>query len=166
MFDIGFAELLIIGVVMLLVIGPERLPETIRTGSAWLARLRRGFNEIKQEVKQELHNDEIMRELREAGEQIKKDTDAVTRDLSATGESIRKEAGQLTSGLVGDTSSIPAGGTSSIPAGDTSSVQLDDAASAPAGDVSPAQPGATPTEQTPAADAEGDASSEVRKPLP
>lgn len=110
MFDIGFAELLIIGVVGLLVIGPERLPETIRTGSAWLARLRRGFNEIKQEVKQELHNDEVMRELREAGEQIKQDTDAITRDLTATTASIRKEAGQLTSGLLDDTSPGQASG--------------------------------------------------------
>ncbi len=50
MFDIGFAELLIIGVVALLVIGPERLPEAVRTASAWINRLRRSFNEIKQYV--------------------------------------------------------------------------------------------------------------------
>ena len=36
MFDIGFAELLVIGVVALLVIGPERLPQTVRTASLWL----------------------------------------------------------------------------------------------------------------------------------
>ena len=104
MFDIGFAELLIIGVVGLLVIGPERLPGTIRTVSAWLARLRRGFNEIKQEVKQELHNDEVMRELREAGKQIKQDTDAIARDISTTGDSIRREAEDLTAGLTEDLS--------------------------------------------------------------
>ena len=68
MFDIGFAELVIIAVVGLLVIGPDRLPSAIRTGSAWLNRLRRGFNDIKQEVKQELHNDAVMQELRKAGE--------------------------------------------------------------------------------------------------
>jgi sec-independent protein translocase protein TatB len=71
MFDIGFAELLIIGVVALLVIGPERLPEAIRTGSAWLNRLRRGFNDIKQEVQQELHNDAVLRDLRESGEKLR-----------------------------------------------------------------------------------------------
>ena len=60
MFDIGFAELLIIAVVALLVIGPERLPGAIRTTSAWVSRIRRGFNDIKQEVQQELHNDEIV----------------------------------------------------------------------------------------------------------
>ncbi|GAB5414010.1 MAG: Sec-independent protein translocase protein TatB [Congregibacter sp.] len=88
MFDIGFAELLIIGVVGLLVIGPERLPGAIRTGSAWLNRFRRGFNEIKQEVQQELHNDAVMqelKELRDSGDQLRQHTqqirDELTQDL-------------------------------------------------------------------------------------
>ena len=44
MFDIGFAELIIIGIVALLVIGPERLPGAVRTASLWINRIRRGFN--------------------------------------------------------------------------------------------------------------------------
>jgi hypothetical protein len=43
-----------------------------------------------------------MRELREAGEQIKQDTDAIARDISATGDSIRREAEDLTAGLTED----------------------------------------------------------------
>ena len=81
MFDIGFAELLVIGVVALLVIGPERLPETVRTASMWLNRIRRGFNEIKQEVQQELHNDSVMQELRKTGQQLKEDTQAIGHEL-------------------------------------------------------------------------------------
>jgi sec-independent protein translocase protein TatB len=81
MFDIGFSELILIGVVALLVIGPERLPEAIRTATMWLNRLRRGFNEIKQEVQQELHNDEVMRDLRKTGEQLKHDASAIGREL-------------------------------------------------------------------------------------
>lgn len=105
MFDIGFAELVIIGVVSLLVIGPERLPGTVRTVSAWLGRLRRGFNDIKQEVQQELHNDEMMRELRETGEQIKRETDGLTREFNVAGNSIRQQAESLTKPLPGDDSS-------------------------------------------------------------
>lgn len=86
MFDIGFSELLVIGVVALLVIGPERLPETVRTASMWLNRIRRGFNEIKQEVQQELHNDSVMQELRKTGQQLKNETEAVRRDLSDSAE--------------------------------------------------------------------------------
>ena len=70
MFDIGFAELLLIGVVGLLVIGPERLPGAIRTTSAWVSRIRRGFDEVKAEVQRELHNDEIMRELKSAAKGV------------------------------------------------------------------------------------------------
>ncbi len=90
MFDIGFAELLVIGVVALLVIGPERLPQTVRTASLWLNRIRRGFNDIKQEIQQELHNDEVMRELRETGNQLKNDAQAIGQDLKSTTESLHK----------------------------------------------------------------------------
>lgn len=85
MFDIGFAELLIIGVVALVVIGPERLPGAIRTGSAWLNRFRRGFNEIKQEVQQELHNDAVMQELkqiRDSGADLQRQTQQIRDDLT------------------------------------------------------------------------------------
>ena len=82
MFDIGFAELVIIAVVGLLVIGPERLPGAIRTGSVWLNRLKRGFNDIKREVQQELHNDAVMEELRKTGEQLKADTDTLQNEIS------------------------------------------------------------------------------------
>jgi sec-independent protein translocase protein TatB len=81
MFDIGFSELLVIGVVALLVIGPERLPETVRTASMWLNRIRRGFNEIKQEVQQELHNDSVMQELRKTSQELKKDTESIGLEL-------------------------------------------------------------------------------------
>ncbi len=71
MFDIGFTELVLIAVVSLLVIGPERLPGAIRTGGAWLHRIKRGFNDIRQEVEQELHNDSVLQELRKTRDEIK-----------------------------------------------------------------------------------------------
>jgi len=70
MFDIGFSELIIVAIVGLLVIGPERLPGAIRTGSAWLSRIKRGYNDLKQEVQQELHNDAVMRDLEKTRQQI------------------------------------------------------------------------------------------------
>jgi len=84
MFDVGFSELVLIGVVALLVIGPEQLPETVRTTMGWLNRIRRGFNEIKHEVQLELHNDAVMRELRKTGEELKNETAAIGRDLSGS----------------------------------------------------------------------------------
>jgi sec-independent protein translocase protein TatB len=81
MFDIGFAELVLVAVVGLLVIGPERLPGAIRTGSAWLNRFKRGFNDIKREVQQELHNDAVMQELRKTGEQLQRKADSLGRAI-------------------------------------------------------------------------------------
>lgn len=88
MFDIGFAELIVIGIVGLLVIGPERLPEAVRTASLWLNRIRRGFNEIKHEIQQELHNDSVMKELRQTGQQLKEDTQSIGHDLKNAAESL------------------------------------------------------------------------------
>ena len=88
MFDIGFAELVVIGVVGLLVIGPERLPGTIREASLWLNRLKRGFNDIKQEVKQELHNDSVMQELRKTGDQLKSEAEHIGKDIQQTTETL------------------------------------------------------------------------------
>ena len=104
MFDIGFAELIVIGVVALLVVGPERLPETVRTASLWLNRIRRGFNDIKREVQQELHNDSVMQELRKTGEELKHDAAAVQQDLKKTAEIAKKEAPGVESSEPGDNS--------------------------------------------------------------
>ena len=54
MFDIGFPELMIISIVALLVIGPERLPGTIRTIALWIGRFRRSFSNIRQEIEREV----------------------------------------------------------------------------------------------------------------
>lgn len=81
MFDIGFTELVLVGVVGLLVIGPERLPGAIRTASLWLNRLKRGFNDIKREVQQELHNDEVMQELRKTGQDLQNTTANLTNTV-------------------------------------------------------------------------------------
>jgi len=81
MFDIGFTELVIVAIVGLLVIGPERLPGAIRTASAWLGRIRRGFNDIKQEVEQELHNDAVMQELKQTGEQLREESSQLSADV-------------------------------------------------------------------------------------
>jgi sec-independent protein translocase protein TatB len=100
MFDIGFAELVIIGVISLLVIGPDRLPGAIRTASVWVGRLRRSFNDIKREVQQELHNDEVMQELRRTSEQVKREANELRRGFeepaSSDAASARTETTQET----------------------------------------------------------------------
>ncbi len=63
MFGISFGELLLIGLIALLVLGPERLPGAARTAGLWIGRLKRSFNAIKTEVEREIGADEIRRQL-------------------------------------------------------------------------------------------------------
>ena len=95
MFDIGFAELVIIAVVALLVIGPERLPSAIRTASLWLNRIKRGFTDIKREVEQELHNDAVMQELRRTGEELKSETDSIGNKIKGATEDLKSGADSI-----------------------------------------------------------------------
>ncbi len=94
MFDIGFTELVLVGIVGLLVIGPERLPGAIRTGSLWLNRFKRGFNDIKREVQQELHNDEVMQQLRESGQQFKAQADQLGQSIEAASNNLSGPASE------------------------------------------------------------------------
>jgi sec-independent protein translocase protein TatB len=64
MFDIGALELVLIGVVTLLVVGPERLPKVARTAGLWLGRGRRAFLAVKEEIDREIKADELKEILR------------------------------------------------------------------------------------------------------
>ncbi len=59
MFDIGFWELLLVGVVALLVVGPERLPKLARTAGLWIGRGRRMLSSVKAEIDRELKAEEL-----------------------------------------------------------------------------------------------------------
>ncbi|MEY3107080.1 MAG: hypothetical protein RIT35_1253 [Pseudomonadota bacterium] len=65
MFDIGFSELVMIGLVSLLVIGPERLPKVARIAGFWIGKSRAMMASVKAEIKQELQEEEIRQILKE-----------------------------------------------------------------------------------------------------
>ncbi len=59
----GFAEFIVIAIVGLIVIGPEKLPQTIKTGLVWFGRLKRLINDTRTEFEQQLGVDDIRREI-------------------------------------------------------------------------------------------------------
>lgn len=65
MFEIGFWELVMIGVVALIIVGPERLPGLARTAGLWLGKARRMVAEVKADVDRELHLEELKQSLRQ-----------------------------------------------------------------------------------------------------
>ncbi|AXS83350.1 MULTISPECIES: Sec-independent protein translocase protein TatB [Marinobacter] len=68
MFDIGFLELLVSGVIALLVLGPERLPSAARAAGRWVGGARRMVSQFTSELDRQLKADELREELRKAGD--------------------------------------------------------------------------------------------------
>ena len=88
MFDIGFSELLVIAVVALVVLGPERLPKAARFAGLWVRRARNQWDSVKQELERELQAEEIKRQMQDVRQGMQ-DTE---NQLRASGEAIRREA--------------------------------------------------------------------------
>lgn len=92
MFGIDFSEFLVIGIVALIVLGPERLPKVARTAGHLFGRLQRYVSEVKQQVKQEMDSEE----LQKFQTQIQDVKDAV----HGVEQTIRNEATQTEQQLV------------------------------------------------------------------
>ena len=71
MFDFGFSELLLIGVVALVVLGPERLPQVARTAGFWLGKIRTHVDSVKSELNRQVEAAEL-REVKESMESAAK----------------------------------------------------------------------------------------------
>ena len=81
MFDIGFWEIAVIGTIMLVVLGPERLPGVARTAGFWLSKLRRMVSDVKNEVKREMDAAEL-KDLEDAKNQIQEATKTVHQQVN------------------------------------------------------------------------------------
>ncbi|MDD1621155.1 MAG: Sec-independent protein translocase protein TatB [Methylococcaceae bacterium] len=92
MFDVGFSELLMVGLVALLVIGPEKLPKVARLAGFWLGKARGTVAGIKAEIKQELYAEDLRQQL--AMNQVKQTLDdgvAAMMDIDSAMDAIATE---------------------------------------------------------------------------
>ncbi|MDZ4813919.1 MAG: Sec-independent protein translocase protein TatB [Pseudomonadota bacterium] len=84
MFDVGISELALIGVVALIVLGPERLPKAARMAGALLRRLRGSWNSLRYELEREVASDELKRSLRDVSQAVKEANPVeAVRDVAA-----------------------------------------------------------------------------------
>ncbi len=114
MFDIGFSELLLIAVVALVVLGPERLPKAARFTGLWVRRARAQWFSVKSELERELAAEELKRSLQEARqaaarlEETMRETGAeVEAKARALEDGARREVEELRRGLGNDPSHAP-----------------------------------------------------------
>lgn len=92
MFEIGFWELVLISVVGLVVLGPERLPVAIRTVSQWIGAVRNMANSVKDELSQELKIQELQENLRKAEQMNMKD---LSPNLQKSVDELKKAADEV-----------------------------------------------------------------------
>jgi sec-independent protein translocase protein TatB len=97
MFDISFIELLVVFVVALLVLGPEKLPGAVRTGALWIGRAKRSFGKVKAEIEQQINADDIRRQLH--NESIMADIEKARKNADQLLKDTRKELDKTQDGI-------------------------------------------------------------------
>lgn len=93
MFDIGFSELIVIGIVALIVIGPERLPKAARTVGQWLGRLNRYVAQVKQDIDRDLQLEELrqlQREMQETARRYEAFADETRREIEQEANQVKR----------------------------------------------------------------------------
>ena len=97
MTGVGFFEILLIGVVGLLILGPDKLPGALRTMALWIGRFRRSFDNIKRDIEKEIGADEIRRQLR--NEAIMDKFQEGKKQITDTVDKAKKQTDSLKSNL-------------------------------------------------------------------
>ena len=151
MFDIGFLELLLISIIGLMVLGPERLPGAIRTASLWLGRLKRSFNNIRTEIEREVGADEIRRQLHnEAIMDTFKDTNEVLqKDLAEAKEQLEQLDYDVNDVIKGDQGNENSESASATAADDTTESATETASTPPSDKASESLAEPAPIDDTP-----------------
>jgi len=82
----GFLELLVIGVIALIVLGPERLPKAARTVGLWIGKAKQGFNSVKNEIDRELKVQELQQQIEEQKSEL---------EIQIKNNSLKEELSQI-----------------------------------------------------------------------
>lgn len=113
MFDIGFAEILLIAVVALLVLGPEKLPTAVRTVGLWLGRAKRAVSSIQSEISEELRLEEMRRTAAIEKEQLDRELNEMRQPFNDAVNNVKDSSDALASEPAPESSSQTAKSASS-----------------------------------------------------
>jgi sec-independent protein translocase protein TatB len=126
MFDIAFTELMIIAVVALIVIGPERLPKVARTLGHLFGRMQRYVNDVKADISREMQLEELKKLQTSMQEAARSFEDSVTREVNSTESELQR--------IAHEANPLPS------PPGETAPGTTTVSTDATTGDLAPAQP--------------------------
>lgn len=94
MFDIGFSELLVVFVVGLLILGPERLPHAAKTAGLWVRKIRRSINSVQREINAQLDQEELQQKINETNQRLLKEGQAIQNTITPYPETFGTPADQ------------------------------------------------------------------------
>lgn len=132
MFDIGFSELLVVGVVALVVIGPERLPKVARTAGILLGRMQRYVNNVKADISREMQLDELKKLQAEMQESARNFEQTIAAEVQTIGKDVGEAVESVKEGLPEPVKQPKsAAETQNVPAPDAPRASLPDDSSNP-----------------------------------
>jgi len=114
MFDVNLSELMVIAVVALVVIGPERLPKVARTAGLILGRLQRYVSDVKADINREIQLDELKQLQQQVSQQVTSLEASVTHEMREVESSVDK----VIEPLATDIAALPEPTLESVPAVD------------------------------------------------
>jgi sec-independent protein translocase protein TatB len=114
MFDIGFSELMVIGVVALIVVGPERLPRVARTLGHLAGRLQRYVSDVKADINREIELEDLKKvrdSMQQAASEFQgnftSELNKVESDVKQTAEELQKTTDEIDKALAADSHEAP-----------------------------------------------------------
>ena len=99
MFDIGFSELIVISIVTLVVVGPERMPRVARTAGLLLGRVQRYVNGVKADISREIQLDELKRLQSEMQESARNFEQSMNQEIKAIEANVQESVDSVESSI-------------------------------------------------------------------
>ncbi len=94
MFDVGFTELMVIALVALIVVGPERLPRVARTAGHWLGRLQRYVSDVKADINREIQLEDLKKLQQQVAEQARTMEESISKHMQSVETSLNESIAQ------------------------------------------------------------------------
>ena len=136
MFDIGFSELLLIGIVALVVIGPERLPKVARTAGHLFGRMQRYVADVKADINREIHAEELHKLQDEIRSSVNSIEQSVAQELREGSQAVAEQIHEIVELPQQQATAPEAGPTETSPLAEAPQPQLElNLDALPAGDA-------------------------------
>lgn len=115
MFDVGFSEIVVIAIVALIVIGPERLPKVARTLGHLFGRMQRYVNDVKADISREMELEELRKLQTSVQDAARSIEQSVTKEISTTESELNSITASVTDVAPAPPAAEPAPATAPTP---------------------------------------------------